>query len=449
MKVLLISVNRLTAPYPVYPLGLDYVAGAISDYHNVKLVDMNELIYSESICSILTDYMPDIIGLSIRNIDNTDAQNTLSYIDEYKQLLEEIRKASSSPVILGGSGFTIFPKELMDILNADYGIIGEGERLILLLKALEDNRDISDIPGIITRETNAAIPDPWNNEFTRIFNPENRYIQLYLQKGGMLNLQTKRGCPFECIYCTYPHIEGKHLRLICPDDVANTAKMLQEAGAKYLFITDSAFNSSYSHSIDVARAFINAGISIPWGAFFAPTKPPHDFYRIMADAGLTHVEFGTESMCNDILKSYKKPFNLNELFTAHRSASDAGLHIAHYLLLGGPDESDRTINETLENADKLDKSVFFFFCGIRIYPHTELYDIAIKERQISDTDRLIEPIFYNSQNLTSDEIIKRVEKHADGRPNWVIGAGGEKTAKILERMYTRGRYGPLWEHLIP
>ncbi|MDY6970052.1 MAG: radical SAM protein, partial [Spirochaetota bacterium] len=342
-----------------------------------------------------------------------------------------------------------FPKELMDILNADYGIIGEGERLILLLKALEDNRDISDIPGIITRETNAAIPDPWNNEFTRIFNPENRYIQLYLQKGGMLNLQTKRGCPFECIYCTYPHIEGKHLRLICPDDVANTAKMLQEAGAKYLFITDSAFNSSYSHSIDVARAFINAGISIPWGAFFAPTKPPHDFYRIMADAGLTHVEFGTESMCNDILKSYKKPFNLNELFTAHRSASDAGLHIAHYLLLGGPDESDRTINETLENADKLDKSVFFFFCGIRIYPHTELYDIAIKERQISDTDRLIEPIFYNSQNLTSDEIIKRVEKHADGRPNWVIGAGGEKTAKILERMYTRGRYGPLWEHLIP
>ena len=43
MKVLLISANTLTQPYPVYPLGLDYVAGAIANDHKVQIADMNVL----------------------------------------------------------------------------------------------------------------------------------------------------------------------------------------------------------------------------------------------------------------------------------------------------------------------------------------------------------------------------------------------------------------------
>ena len=361
MKVLLISANTLTTPYPVYPLGLDYVADAIAADHEIKIVDINNLGEHRSLGRELGDYSPDIIGISLRNIDNADCVNRKGFIAEYRQYVKTIREYSKAPLVLGGSGFTLFPAEVMEALGAEYGIIGEGERLAHLLEAMEKQEDPSRIPGIMTASEEKAIPDPFDRPFALNYVPDISRLRYYLKNGGMLNLQTKRGCTFRCIYCTYPRIEGSHLRLIPPEDAANNALRLQDSGAKYFFVTDSVFNSDYSHSIKVARAFIDAGISIPWGAFFAPTIPPEGYFRIMADAGLSHVEFGTESLSGNMLKTYKKPFVIKHILNAHKAAIEAGLFTAHYFLLGGPGEDEDSLNETLSNIAMLNRSVFFFF----------------------------------------------------------------------------------------
>jgi radical SAM superfamily enzyme YgiQ (UPF0313 family) len=448
MKVLLVSANIFTEPYPVYPLGLDYVAKAIAGSHTVKISDLNDLKDVDSIKEVIRRFLPDIIGVSIRNIDNTDTTDPKGFIGNYQKIINLIRSCSKSPIVLGGSGFTIFPAEVLEALQADYGIIGEGERFSLLLDAIEKKEDVSFIPGVITRGNKAQIPKPLDKPFAPRIDANNPHLNFYLKRGGMLNLQTKRGCNFKCIYCTYPHIEGNKLRLIPPKEVAITALKLQEAGAEYFFITDSAFNSDFSHSREVAQAFIKYGVSIPWGAFFAPKSSPKDYYKIMADAGLTHVEFGTEAMSNKMLASYRKPFKVNNVFEAHRLANAAGLYVAHFLLLGGPGENAESVRETLSNVDKLDKTVLFFFCGLRIYPHTALYDMAISEGQISRNENILEPVFYQSSSLSKKEIINLLEQYAKGRTNWMIGAGGEMTGKIISRMYDRGHCGPLWEHLI-
>ncbi|MBT8358992.1 MAG: radical SAM protein [Desulfobacterales bacterium] len=448
MKVLLVSANIFTEPYPVYPLGLDYVARAIADDHKVKILDLNDLKNVDSIYELIKSFLPDIIGISIRNIDNTDTTDPKGFINRYKKLVALIRNCSKSPIVLGGSGFTIFPAEVLEALHADYGIIGEGERFSLFLNAIEKKEDVSSIPGVITRGNKAQIPKPLDKSFAAQIDINNSHHKFYLKKGGMLNLQTKRGCNFKCIYCTYPHIEGSRLRLIPPKEVAITALKLQEAGAKYFFITDSAFNSDFSHSSEVAKEFIKNGISIPWGAFFAPKSPPKDYFKLLKDAGLNHVEFGTEAMSNKMLASYKKPFKINNIFDAHKLANNAGLHVAHFFLLGGPGENNDTLKETLSNIDKLDKTVLFFFCGLRIYPYTALYDIALSEGQISKDDDLLKPVFYQNESIRSEEIIRIVTRYAKGRMNWIIGAGGEKTAKILAKMHDHGYSGPLWEHLI-
>jgi radical SAM superfamily enzyme YgiQ (UPF0313 family) len=448
MRVLLISANTLTAPYPVYPLGLDYVAGAISAKHQVKIADVNDFEDFNDLRAIIRDFGPNIIGLSLRNVDNTDTTDSRGFVGIYRNLIEVIRKSSEAPVVLGGSGFTIFPAEMMAALQADYGIIGEGERLALLLDALEAQKEVFDIPGVIARDSRACMPEPWAASFGRLIDQDNSHLKFYLQKGGMLNLQTKRGCNFKCIYCTYPYIEGKNLRLIPPAEIAETALRLQHCGAKYLFVTDSAFNADYSHSMAVAREFIKHGVSIPWGSFFAPTRAPEGYYQLMADAGLTHVEFGTESLSDKILASYRKPFSTKHVYEAHRNAVRAGLYVAHYFLLGGPGENGDTLSETLINVDKLEKTVLFFFCGIRIYPHTALYDLAVESGQITGSQDLLEPVFYQSESISSEEIVKRVQHQADGRMNWVIGAGGDETARIVAGMFARGHSGPLWEYLI-
>ena len=104
-----------------------------------------------------------------------------------------------------------------------------------------------------------------------------------------------------------------------------------------------------------------AGLTIPWGAFFAPLDSPKGYFERMARAGLTHAEFGTESMCNTMLKNYGKPFRTKHVFNAHKAATDSGLYVSHFFLLGGPGENADSIDETLNNIERLNRSVFFFF----------------------------------------------------------------------------------------
>jgi len=448
MKVLLISANRLQEPYPVYPVGLDYVAGAIKEAHEVETIDLNTLSDNGELVDRLKAFAPRVTGISLRNIDNTDTTDPRGFMGEYVDLVRIIREHSNAEIILGGSGFTIFPDRILDLLKADYGIIGEGERLSLLLEALDAGQDPVDVPGIITPVKKESSPTPWERPFTRDAVTNQPYLEYYLKNGGMLNLQTKRGCPFRCIYCTYPAIEGRRMRLLPPQEIARTATSLEKAGARYLFITDSSFNADIEHNLAVARSFKKAGLSIPWGAFFTPMAAPDGYYREMALAGLTHVEFGTDALCDPVLKSYGKPFDTGQVFSTHNQAVEAGLHVAHYFLLGGPGETTGTLEETLTNIGKLKKSVLFIFCGMRIYPGTPLFTLSESEGLVDDSIELLDPVFYSSQEISKRHILDRVREKAARRVNWIIGAGGEESFSIVSRMYQKGYSGPLWEYLV-
>ena len=159
MNVLLVSANTLGEPYPVYPLGLDYVAGAIAENHQVQIMDMNSLGGYDSLAAAIKGFSPDVIGLSLRNIDNTDTTDPRGFIGQYRTIVDVIRKHSDARLIIGGSGFTIFPEETMRALEADYGVIGEGERLALLLNAIENRKDTVTIPGVITLTAPKSLPE--------------------------------------------------------------------------------------------------------------------------------------------------------------------------------------------------------------------------------------------------------------------------------------------------
>jgi radical SAM superfamily enzyme YgiQ (UPF0313 family) len=448
MRVLLVSANTLTTPYPVYPIGLDYVAGALNGSHVVEILDLNAAQADDALENTLRRFKPGLIGISLRNIDNTDIVDMQSYLAGYRDLVLEIRDRSAAPIVLGGSGFTIFPRRILKAVGADYGIVGEGERLGQLIAALENGTAPDQVAGVVTADGSTEPPPPWKPAFKRDFQPTRPHTDFYLKHGAMLNLQSKRGCPFRCIYCTYPYIEGRRMRLIPPEQVAATALELEAAGAKYLFMTDSAFNAHTDHSLAVAEAFIRAGLKTPWGGFFAPTQPKEGYFSTLKAAGLTHVEFGTEALCDRVLAGYGKPFVRTDVFLAHQSALDAGLHVAHYFLLGGPGEDAETLGETLSNIDKLKKTVLFLFCGMRIYPHTALYNQALAEGVITPSEDLLQPVFYQSPAISSEAIQEAVREAARGRINWVVGGGDPETAALVAKMYARGYTGPLWEYLI-
>ncbi len=452
MKVLLVSVNRSGFPYPVYPLGLDHVAGAISPPHEVRILDLcpvPEDGVGGELDRAVREFAPDAVGVSIRNIDNNDATAVEAFLSPVRAAVQRIRAATRAPVALGGAGFTLFPDELMRFLDADYGVVGEGEQALALFDALAAGRSPEGLPGVALRGRRAPPPVPSGCEAPRRCAPTlNPALGYYASHGGVLNLQTQRGCPFRCVYCSYPAIEGRHLRRFPPDDVARVALGLERAGGRFLFLTDSVFNGDARHAEDVAEAFRRAGVGVPWGAFFAPTTPEDGFYARMAEARCSHVEFGTESLCDPMLARLRKTFRRADVLAAHRAAVSAGLHVAHFLLLGGPGETVETLEETLDAAEALDGAALFFFCGMRIYPGTELEEIARGDGQLAPGRSLLEPVFYEPPALSLAEIARRVERRADGRPGWVVGSGAERAAALIARLHARGHAGPLWERLV-
>ncbi|MDD5223239.1 MAG: cobalamin-dependent protein [bacterium] len=448
MKVLLVSTNKYKNPYPVYPIGLDYVAGAIADSHEVRILDLCPSGNNREVTNAIREFRPDLVGMSLRNIDNVDGTYPLEFTTDFQGVARQIREATPAPIVLGGSAFNIFPEELMRITGADYGIIGEGEKLKLLLEALGRGGDPALVPGVIRPGGKPGRNEPWTGEIRRRSNRNDPHLGFYLQNGGMMNIQTKRGCPFNCSYCTYPLLEGNKTRCFDPGEVAAQALELQEAGAKFIFFTDSSFNADVKYSLEVGGALARKGVRIPWGAFFSPIPMPDDYYRKLAEGGLSHVEFGTDSLCDEMLVSLNKPFDVRAVISGHNAACAAGLKVAHYLLCGAPGENRETLETTFSRAEKLEKCVIFIFCGIRVYPRTSLWDLAVAQNRIGKDAVGLDPIFYSGEFSGCGEINKVVKEKINGKTSWIIGDGGEKIYQTIARFHRRGYPGPLWEKLI-
>ena len=217
-KFFLLSSNVNTDPYPVYPLGMAVVASAlITAGHRIYQYDHLAAGCSEQrLRKSLKQFTPDFVGISLRNIDNVDSFSDEHewYLAEIKLLVEIIRQETAVPVIVGGPGFSVLPEEILDYIAADYGVVGEGERALCdLITELEEGRFA---PRIIKNNkdllsgTDMASPR-WDKDL----------VNFYIERSGMVNLQTKRGCPHRCIYCSYPALEGKKYRFRTPDSVAD------------------------------------------------------------------------------------------------------------------------------------------------------------------------------------------------------------------------------------
>jgi radical SAM superfamily enzyme YgiQ (UPF0313 family) len=449
-KILLVSVNRCTTPYPVFPLGLAHVAAALSrEGHMVKMADC--AVDAEAIEKSVRSFDPDFVGLSLRNIDDLQIRNTRSFTEELSVLSQRIRSLTKAPIIIGGSGFALFPQRLLAESGADFGIAGEAEEsFVLLLDALSGKRQYGRIPGLVFRDHSGIVANPQKPcEHSTIAPPilPPDLVRFYLDKSAMLNVQTQRGCAYTCCYCTYPVIEGTTVRLKNPGAIGDELVQIAKSGARYFFIVDSVFNSSPGHVTAVCEEILRRNLKLSWGCFLRPQGLTRELMNLMARAGLSHIEFGSDSFSDSVLFEYGKHFTFDDVFSSSEYARREEIHYAHFLIVGGPGETERTIRESFENSKRLRKTVHFPFVGMRIYPHTALYDRARSEGVITGETDLLPPYFYVSPYLTKDRIFVLLEAFSQESRNWVIGELPEENAKVVKNLRALGVVGPLWEFL--
>lgn len=446
-NILLVSANKMTNPYPVYPLGLAFLQASLENSgYAVRIWD--QLLHAES---DLVDHLDwaHAVGISLRNVDNVSSSSPVGYIDEHKALVAKIRDVSPVPIILGGSAFSIFPEEFMQFLQADWGIQGEAESAIVqLLDGWNQGSPVAAIPGLVLRNPDGSIhinpPGMIPADEIPSPRPDPGLIRSYLELGGMLNAQTQRGCPLKCTYCTYPWIEGKRYRHRNPDDLVAELAHLQQHGAKYVFFTDSVFNTSNRHIEGICRAILKAGLKLEWGCFARPKNISSELLDQMIASGMRHLEFGSDSFCPATLQSYGKSFSFDEILHASEIAASKKVHTCHYIIFGGPGETESTILETVENSKRLPDAPIFAFSGMRIYPHTPLVEAS--GTTLSNSE-LVSPVFYKPDSLPESRREHIIREATAGLPNWYLSDHADDNAALTTRLRKKGKQGPLWEYL--
>ncbi len=450
MKILLISVNRERMPYPVFPLGLAYIARVLREEgHRIEVIDLcfsKEVVRDLTAC--LHRFEPELIGLSLRNLDNLTYPKSLSYLNELEEVIKICRRYSHSKLIIGGSGFSLAPKEIINSLDIDFGIVGEGEEVILMVvRALEKGGPLSPSPFLLVK----GKPYPSSVEGAKAmltYTPDRTLFETkrYLNEGGMVNLQTKRGCPFSCIYCTYPLLEGREVRLRKAGEVVREIEQLsREEGLDYIYFVDDIFNYPPSYTESLCREMIRKRISVRWSAFVSPGFLDEDLLKWMKEAGCVGVEFGTDSGSPRMIRNYKKSFTLNNIIHASTLCVKLDIPHCHYLLFGGPGEDEQTVEESFRLMDDLDPTAIIAMIGVRIYPGTELERISISQGLIDSCHNLLYPHFYISPELKG-RLVEIVREKALMRNRWVVpGLEINISQELMEGIRRFGIRGPLWE----
>ena len=446
-KLLFVSANQYAIPYPVYPLGISYLVTYLRErlpHYRIRVFDFN-LSTTDSFLECLKDFQPDYIGLSLRNIDDVNFYSRESFINGYKTIVDLIRQTVEVPLIIGGSAFSIYPHDLFSYFNPDFGIHGEGEESAYrLLVSLDRGTPDLSIDGLVYRKDGKIMV---NDRSTYIKTPDLRLdkdlLGFYWDKAGMVNVQTKRGCPYNCIYCTYPLIEGHNVRTLNADKIIETLRDLYENHKiDYVFFTDSVFNISNDFNVDLAKKLIASKLPIHWGAYFSPHKLSREHFQLFVDAGLTHIEFGTESLSDTTLKNYGKHFDVDEVVQVSEYCNKVGVYFCHFMIIGGYGETEATINESFENSKRIENTVFFPFIGMRIYPGTRLHKIAVEQGIVEASDDLLKPVYYIAPGIDYGSLKARADQ--TGR-KWVFP--DDDVATFMNRLRGRKRKGSLWHHL--
>jgi len=443
MKVFLISSNIASTPYSVYPLGLSMIAASLKNAgHEIKQFDFLASGRSiEVLTETIKEFQPEIIGISIRNIDNVNLLNEQRYIDTVKNIVQEIKKASLAKIVLGGSGFSIMPQTILNSVGADYGIIGEGEGLVVDF-INQAAKGIYPIDKIIRSAPKLCL----NQIPSAYYDPE--IMQFYLKSGNVASLQTKRGCTHKCVYCSYPILEGVNIRVrdtqAVVDDIQN---LINNFGAKYIFFTDSVFNDDAGHYLDILTEMKKRKINIPWTAFFKPGGIDDVALALMQETGLKAAEIGADACSDTTLKKLGKSFLFKEIIECNALFAKYQIATAHYFMFGCPGETPETVIEGIHNIKGLEKTASFIFMGIRILPGTPLAQLAISEGLIKPEQDLLEPVYYTAPGLDRKWLEETLTEGFKGIRNCVFPP--DALDNSLAFLHKLGYSGSLWEMLIP
>ncbi|MFX1259299.1 MAG: B12-binding domain-containing radical SAM protein [Promethearchaeota archaeon] len=444
MRVLIFSGSRELVHVMVPPIGEAYIASyLLSQGHEVMLMDLTLSNDSKKdIIKAIEDFNPQLIGISIRNIDSTTYPANLFFYLPAKRIIQYIKEIAEPeiPIILGGAGFSIFSEEILKDLNHNIGVVGDGEyafaEILKYVKNDDDPRKIEKGICFIDGKGRYHQRPPWRVKNlddlplpARELMDNDEYIYCMNKTGAIWgNVQTKRGCPHKCIYCSYRYIEGSTVRYRSPEKIAEELDLLaNNLGIKNIFFVDGVLNLNYQHLKEICQEIIKHKIGIKWGANYDPNKEFIDLMPLMKESGVTHLDTGFESLSEEILSNIKQNRTPDDAILTSKKCIDLEIEQLIHIIVGGPGETIETVRTSFNRLESIKNfrgdvwegnNDVVIFSGMRIYRHTPLQRIAVQEGIIKNGENLLKPKFYISPKIREFDLFQIIRKYCEKNSGW-------------------------------
>jgi radical SAM superfamily enzyme YgiQ (UPF0313 family) len=460
MNILIICTNRAAYPLPVLPAGACIVAGAAERTgHTVRLLDLMFVADPQRVIkNLLRSARYDLIGFSVRNIDNIDMREPHCYINDLLPLVDAVRTVSGAPIVLGGAAVMVMPEEILRATGVSLAVLGDGETVFpRLLERLGRGETWEDLPGVAFLKDGifTANPPVYGQAVAACTAPDYREwldMKAYTRHFAAIPLQTKQGCRFQCIYCTYRKIEGETYRLRDPESAAEAALSFAAQGFRDIEFVDNVFNAPWDHAMAVCESLIRVRPRARFQSLdLNPVSFDHELLSSMERAGFSGIGLTVESASDPVLHGLRKGFTAREVDQAAEIVRGHNLPCLWIFMFGGPGETEETVRETLRFAEKeiRKEDAAFFNIGVRIYPGTELEEIARSQGLLSlPPSGMLSPVYYLSPEVNADWLAHQVKNSMSGHMNFMDS--GSLSFPHLPRISRFGNLlgvqAPLWRY---
>jgi radical SAM superfamily enzyme YgiQ (UPF0313 family) len=410
------------------PLGLLYVAKMLeNDGDTVTILDFSAEPFDEHKL-ITASHLVDAVGITVLS----------SSFSEVKRLISLIRQQNPDiPILIGGPHCSLLPENALEETLADICIQSDGEAVIIdIKKALNSNKDFSEIPGVTFRTTTGikrghpvqlihnlnTIPFPARHlvkhyVYGREYNPR-------LQAGEFTSIITSRGCPYKCRFCSRGSINMQRYRMRSCENILAELKEIQQQGYRHVAFADDCFPANTKQAYALFDAIINENLDLKFSVTASRVDlADKELYKKMRLAGVTHIQFGLESGNQDVLDFYHKNTTVETIKKAVYLSHETGFFTIGSFIFGAPFETKQYFIRTLSFAKSLPLDSVSFL-PLRYMIGSELWNQAVNEGKISEREYLVPADKNRGTGMyTKDELFRycmNAQRSFYGRPTFFV-----------------------------
>lgn len=405
-----LSISGLVQEYiKIQPLGLQYLSACLQkeryEVMGVDLFNVSERI--ERFRSVVQTKNFKVIGIS----SMTESSNNALRI---ARLCKQV--SPRSIIVMGGPHVTFMTTETLRNAEVDFVIRGEGERSFLRLVdyIIRDIGSLSELDGVSYRNGAEIVH---NRDVSPIEDldalpfPDRQLFTGFGERSYIGNISTTRGCAGKCVFCAASALSGSNYRMRSAGSIVEEIVQLRSDNqVRHIFFVDDTFTVSRKRLTEFCEMMINKRIRMPWSAEARVDTVTEEILELMKRSGCNGLQFGVESGSQGIVDKTRKGIRLERIHKLALKANKLGIKLMCSFIIGHPDDTVDTIEDTVRFAEDLQKrfkancliSMMTPFPGTYLHDHLEEFGIQIVDDDF-DNYHFNNPVI-ETKNLTTDQI---------------------------------------------